>query len=203
MRLRQKDGKFEAVLRHTRPCPKTKQTQAVGLPKSCDFFIYYWGTQNYCLSMVLVTSFSFSSYMPWVNHSIFVPQFLIWKVGAIPTLPSLESVLRSRVCPILSFYAHSRRGIQALLSELQKNKEQAVSGGASWKSEAGLYLLPTNLALSNHLCFSFLLVGTLVVPGHLGCFSGLVDQASILILSYIMLPLRPLTLHARTKWLDQ
>lgn len=95
--------------------------------------------------MVLVLSLP--CYALRVNLRVFAPQFLICKVGAILTLPSLESILRDRGCPILTLFAHSRRGIWALSPKQSKNEEQMVGGGDSQIPDAGTYLLPTNLTL--------------------------------------------------------
>lgn len=103
--------------------------------------------------MVLVLSPP--SYAPQVNPRVFAPLFLICKVGPIPTLPSLESVLRNRGCPVLTFFA--------LSPKQPKNEEQMVGGGDSQIPEAGTYLLPTNLTpvkSSMHL---------LVLQLHFGC----------------------------------
>lgn len=132
--------------------------------------------------MVLVLSPP--SYAPRVNLRVFAPQFLICKVGAIPTLPSLESILGNRGFPVLTFFALSPKQL--------KREEQMVGGGDSQNSlKLGLICYLQISLLSNRLCIAS--GCTLVMPGQLGYLSAIVCRASILILSScIVLPLRPL-----------
>lgn len=121
--------------------------------------------------MVLVLSLPCCA--PRVNLRVFAPQFLICKVGAILTLPSLESILRDGGCPILTLFAHSRRGMRALLPKQPKNEEQMVGGGDSQIPDAGTYLLPTNLTLvklSMHLFFLRLHFGCAKISGVPFCY---------------------------------
>lgn len=121
--------------------------------------------------MVLVLSLP--CYAPRVNLRVFAPQFLTCKVGAILTLPSLESILRDRGCPILTLFVHSRRGIWALSPKQPKNEEQMVGGGDSQIPDAGTYLLPTNLTLvklSMHLFFLRLHFGCAKISGVPFCY---------------------------------